>query len=279
MKNIRYEMCRALEKQLALGQDKRAARMKHDGKSPYIHSVVTMKTYIQQARQYGDWLRNKGLNHCTMEEARSHAAEYIRTQKSAWSQSTTRAALAKVFGCPANEICSVDRRTPSAITRGRTQTARAASIDRNHADLAEMCRSVGARHHKELVHLRADDFHTKDGALYAHILGKGGRVRDALVLPGAGRTLIEERIAAQPTGCLFTVPQNANVHGWRADYAARCYRYALDNGHASGELYHCRDGSGRVYDKGALDFVSQNLGHGCGRYYTVVYNYLSYGKL
>lgn len=278
-KNIRYQMCRALENQVKLGHSKRAAERENGGQSPYLHSSATVKTYMQQARQYGDWLRDKGLNHCTMEEARAHAAEYVQEQNSAWSQATARAALARVFGCKATDICPVEKRSPSAITRGRTQTARAAAIEQGHADLAEACRSLGARHNRELVRLKGNDLHWgKDGNLYAHIRGKGGRVRDSLVLPGRGRDIILAAAKAHPNEPMFQVPKNANVHGWRADYAARCYQYAMENGHGSGTLYHCRDGSGATYDRGALDFVSAQLGHGADRCYTVIYNYLSYGQ-
>ena len=86
------------------------------------------------------------------------------------------------------------------------------------------------------------------------------------------------QVGEQPRGALWpSVPSHANVHGWRADYAARCYQYALDNGKGSGDVYHAKNNN-TTWDKGALDFVSENLGHGEGRYYTVVYNYLSYGK-
>lgn len=278
-KNIRYEMCRALEEQVQLGTAKRAAEREHGGQSPHLHSAATVRTYMQQARQYGDWLRERGYNHATMAQARDLAPEYIMNQKSAWSQHTARAALARVFGCQGRDLCELARRDPATITRGREQTDRAAAIDRNHADLAEACRSLGARHNRELAHLTARDLHRgEDGELYAHIRGKGGRERDALVLPGRGREIIERAAQERPTGPLFAVPSHANVHGWRADYAARCYDYALAHGHGSGEVYHCRDGSGRTYDKGALDYVSDQLGHGERRYYTVVYNYLSYGS-
>lgn len=279
-KNIRYEMCRALEDQVRLGQSKRAAEREHGGQSPYLHSAATVRTYMQQVRQFGDWLRERGLGHCTMQEARDHAADYVRGQASAWSQSTARAALARAFRCRADEICQVERRSPERITRGRAQTARTDAIERNHADLAEACRSLGARHNRELTRITASDLHQEpDGNLYCHIVGKGGRVRDALVLPGRGRVIIERAAREHPTGPLFErIPSHANVHGWRADYAARCYQYALDHGYGSGQMYHCRDGSGRQYDKGALDFVSAQLGHGSGREYTVIYNYLSYGS-
>lgn len=278
-KSIKYVMQRKLESQIRMGVSKRAAESKFGGQSPYLHSAATVRTYMQQVRQYGDWLSSKGLKHCTIEDARKYAPEYIKSMKSAWSQSTARSAIAKALECKSSDICTVDKREGKNIVRGRTATAKAAAIEQRHPELAEMCRSVGARHHRELANLTAKDFFKKDDDLYAHIKGKGGRVRDALVMPGVGRNLIEERIAAQPTGKLFAIPKNTNVHSWRADYAARCYKYAVDNGYTNGKLYKCRDGSGCVYDKGALDFVSKNLGHGDNRHYTVVYNYLSYGKV
>lgn len=278
-KNIRYRMLRELEGQVRLGEGKKAYKTKGYVKSPYLHSGATVKTYMQQTRQYGNWLRDRGLNFCTMQQAREHAAEYVLQQESAWSQSTARAALARVFHCSGDEICSVRDRKPADIKRGRKQTERVRSIERNNQDLAEACRSLGARHNKELAALAAKDlFYGSNGNLYAHIAGKGGRKRDALVLPGRGREIIEKAAAERPDGPLFDVPSHANVHAWRADYAARCYQYALDHDLGNGELYHCRDGSGRTYDKGALAFVSLQLGHGPKRYYTVVYNYLSYGQ-
>lgn len=95
---------------------------------------------------------------------------------------------------------------------------------------------------------------------------------------GKGEQIVLEAARSRPEGPLFDVPSHANVHGWRADYAARCYAYAMDSGYGTEELYKLRNGSGKSYDKGALAFVSANLGHGPDRYYTVCYNYLSYGK-
>lgn len=279
-KNIRYQMCRALESKISLGTSKRAAKQKSDnGVSEHIHSAQTARTYMQQARQYGDYLKGNGLGYCTMDEARAHAREYIEAQQSEYSRHTARSALAKVFGCSGPDLCELDKRKPKDITRGRKVTERQRGIERQHPELAEVCRSLGARHNRELTHIEAKDFHVReDGNLYCHIRGKGGRVRDALVLPGEGRSIIERRISQQPSGPLWpSVPSHANVHGWRADYAARCYQYALDHGYGNGDTYHAR-GLGSEWDKGALDYVSEQLGHGEGRYYTVAYNYLSYGK-
>lgn len=45
------------------------------------------------------------------------------------------------------------------------------------------------------MRIEAKDFHyDNDGNMYCHIKGKGGRVRDALVMPGRGRDIIEAKI-------------------------------------------------------------------------------------
>jgi hypothetical protein len=63
----------------------------------------------------------------------------------------------------------------------------------------------------------------------------------------------------------------------RADYAARMYAQYAASDRATGQMYHPQDGSATSWDKGALDAVSEALGHGDRRYATVYYNYLSYG--
>lgn len=284
-KNIRYFICRELESRIMLGTNKRSIKKENNGDTPYIHSAATARTYMQQARQYGNWLRERGLNKCSMAKAREHAAAYILSQSSEWSRHTARSALAKVFGCKGDELCELDKRDPRQIIRGRGLTARAAAVERNHPELAEACRSIGLRHGRELMGVTASNFHLGDAAkgqlpdkLYCRVQGKGGRWRDAMVMDGPGRAIIEKALLERPEGPLFEIPSHANVHGWRADYAARCYAYALAQAYGNGELYHCRDGSGKVYDKAALAWVSEQLGHGRDRYYTVVYNYLSYGN-
>lgn len=80
-KNIRYQMCRELEGKIRLGSNKRAAERDNNGTSQYIHSAQTARTYMQQTRQFGDWLRERGMGYCSIDEARQHAADYVREQK------------------------------------------------------------------------------------------------------------------------------------------------------------------------------------------------------
>lgn len=222
----------------------------------------------------GDWLIGKGFGRCTMEDARKLSGEYIKSFESAYSQKTVRSALARVFGCTGADLCDVADRRAEDIKRGRVATKRTEAIERNHPEELEVCRSTGVRHNRELWQIQPQNFwKDKVGNLYLHLVGKGGRPRDALIL-GAGRDIIERDLASgrfQDGEQMYTVPSHTNVHACRADYAARCYRYAMEHGYASGEMY-------RGFDKGAISFVDKNLGHGGNRMYTAVVNYLSYGN-
>ena len=276
-KTIKYLMLRQLELHTRFGVSRHSEKTDNMGQSAYIHSSGTLRTYIQQATNYATYLTDRGLRYCTLDDAKRYAADYVLSKHSTWSQSTARSALAKVFGVSGPDICQLDRRDPTEIVRGRVATDRAAAIERNHPDLAAACRSMGLRSGKELRSLTAKDIrHGADGQLYAHVKGKGGRIRDALILPGRGRDIVLQRVSERPDGPLFDVPSNTNVHRWRADYAASCYQYALDHGHGSGSYYIPHDGSGSRWDKGALDYVSDQMGHGSDRYYTIYYDYLTY---
>ena len=155
-------------------------------------------------------------------------------------------------------------------------TDRTAAIERNHPREVEICRSTGVRFGRELWQLQPHNFrHDEHGDLYVHITGKGGRVRDALVI-GKGREIIEQELASgkfREDEPICRLPSHANVHRYRADYAARCYAYAVEHGYTDSKktLY-------RGFDRKAIEFVDENLGHGGKRLYTAVVNYLSYGK-
>ena len=74
--------------------------------------------------------------------------------------------------------------------------------------------------------------------------------------------------------------QGKAVTYWKAAarlQRASCYAKALADGRGNGQMYSPRGMQGQSYDKGALDWVNEQLGHGAGRYDVAVYNYLSYG--
>lgn len=277
-KNIKYRMLRELESQINMGVKRKPLRSNSSGKSEFLHSANTIRTYMQHVGSFGDYLRDIGLNKCSIDEAKEHAAKYITSFPSVSTQKTVRCALARVFHCDGKDICELESRRSKDIKRGRTITDRAAAIEKNHPEIAHICRSIGARHHREFINIKADDFFYKDGDLFCHIVGKGGRHRDAIVLDGKGKEIIENILKDNPKGPMFRSYSGANIHKYRADYAVRLYALGEKKGYSTGEIYRLRDGSGKGYDKGILDYVSSMLGHGYDRYYTVVHNYLSYGE-
>ena len=269
------------------GNSKRDSKAAHDGVSPYIHSDVTYQSYRQQVSRYGDWLADKhpGTSYTT---AADHVQEYIDTMRadgaSAWTQQLARSAIGKALGKEPTTLAKTDTRHAADIKRGRTETSHAAAAAAKWASDLSVCECVGVRHGKEACQVTPAACHWSGGHITSvSLIGKGGRPREATVLAGQGRDILESRCktaqaAGQTTKPLLGSMTGANVHRARARYAAGCYAKALAEGLGNGQMYHPKE-LRKSYDKGALDYVNAQLGHGAGRYDVAVYNYLSYGSV
>lgn len=196
--------------------------------------------------------------------------------------------MCSVFDTPYKELLGVDKlpaRYRADITRSRDIGG---SADRYHAqhhnDARLLARACGARR-GGLLGLCSDDLSADaQGKLCVHLREKGGKERDALVLPqyadrvrevfsrygdGAGVVTGGKRRLLP----LQALPKDMPLHYLRAQYAQDLYRYFEGQGVASGRLYYCRkERAGQVYDKGILMAVSLNLGH--SRCDVVVSHYL-----
>ena len=265
------------------GNSKREAKAAHNGVSPYIHGDGTYQSYRQQVARYGDWLtaNHPGTNYNT---AGQFVQEYIDTMrgegKSAWTQQLARSAIGKALGVEPTSLAQCDTRHAADITRGRSSTAHSTAAAAKYSDDMAICECVGVRHNKEGKQVTPDNCHWSNGHISSvSIIGKGGRPREAVVLPGKGRDILESRCKAAKSGgtALLGKMTGCNVHGARAKYAAGCYAKALADGRGNGQMYSPRGMQGQSVDKGALDWVNEQLGHGAGRYDVAVYNYLSYG--
>lgn len=279
----KHSMMAVLQQQYGKGHgsSKREAKAAHGGVSPYIHSDKTYQSYRQQVARYGDWLT---ANHpgTTYTTAAAHVQEYMNTMQaagmSAWTQQLARSAIGKALGVDPTSLAQTDTRHAAAITRGRSETAHSAAAASKWADDLAICECVGVRHGKEAHQVTPEHCHWSGGHISSvSLIGKGGRPREAVVLAGKGRDLLEARCksASSQSAALLGAMTGCNVHGARAKYAAGCYAKALADGRGSGSTYS--PACGGVYDKGALDWVNEQLGHGSGRYDVAVYNYLSYG--
>ena len=225
-----------------------------------------------------------------MEAARTLVPAYLLTISNPGSRATVANGLAKGFNAGTGKAWGVKngKRHLTQITRGRQLTSRAQAWRRNHPIEAEACRCAGLRCLREALDLRGGDVMERDdGSVALRVTGKGGLKREALVWSEPGNTVGRDWILRRAkevgqSGKVFAgVPdlRNANLHAFRAEYAARMYLYFLHNGAATGKLYRPRDGSAVALDKGAMAAMNAVIGHGDHRASTDWYNYLSYGGL
>lgn len=156
----------------------------------YIHSQMTLKTYLQQVNLYADWLRDHGVkSRAREEEAVTHIQDYIddlvAQGKSPYTVHTALAAICKALGARMADYDKPLR--DSAPRKGREE---AVSMEGRHDGdlddaryqrLVAFARVVGLRR-AEYAQLRGQDLVCRDGRYYLHVLrGKGGREQWQLV--------------------------------------------------------------------------------------------------
>ena len=301
IKRLSHEVKAALAQQDRRGQSKHAAKQAarqyaQDSHTKYtpvtgLYATSSYNTYTKQALTALRWVAER--HECKhLAECKPYLREYYEDMCarniSAWTIHTRVYALCSVFGTPYKELLEVDKlpaRCRANITRSRDIGD---SEDRYHAqhheDARLLARACGARR-GGLLGLCSDDLKADaQGNLRVHLREKGGKERDALVLPqyadrvrevfsrygdGAGAVTGGKRRLLP----LQALPKDMPLHYLRAQYAQDLYHYFEGQDAASGKLYHCRkDRVGDVYDKGILMAVSQNLGH--SRCDVVVSHYL-----
>ncbi len=146
-------------------------------------------------------------------------------------------------------------RTPDKIrTVGDRTKAHRGKRNEHTSGATCMSKCLGLRKNKELKTLHGKDFYEKDGELRCHIKsGKGRKAREEKFY-GTIEELntCKHLIAIAGDGPLFpTIPNNLDVHYYRAVYASRVYHaHARDLDSIPHEdCYFCRgEKEGDVYD-------------------------------
>lgn len=300
-KRLTHEVKTALSQNDKRGQSKHTAKQAARAEAQRTHTSYTQitglyatssySTYVKQALVALRWIADrygcKRLEECRL-YLPAYYAEMQERGLSAWTVRTRVYALCSVYGADYTTLFGVENlpaRHRAEIKRGRQISA---SDNRHHTPEQEAVRTIaracGARR-GGLQGLTAEDLIEREGHLYVHLLEKGGKEREAIVLPDYETAVREifatyaENPKAATTGGkrrLFSrsaLPKDMPLHYLRAQYAQDLYRYYEAQGAATGELYHCRaDRKGQCYDKGILKTVSLNLGH--SRCDVVVSHYL-----
>lgn len=237
-----------------------------------IYSKATFETYKQQFRHFADWLEKAHPEAFTLEDARGFVDEYLRhlieLERSAYSISTAKAAIAKIMGVEATQFITTPPRLRADIKRSRGVAERDKHIsDKKEEELARFTSATGLRR-KEMTMVRAEDLFFKNGQAYLNIDKgtKGGKSRVAKIV---GKTEEETKDIVKwiqsKEGRLFNkLSSNYDNHYYRATYANRLYnelKRDIDDIPAQERYVMRKERAGEVYDKQAMLHVSKALGH------------------
>ena len=245
---------------------------------------------------------------------------------SAWTITLEREALGKLFGIKPDDpdFFQAPARHREYIKRSRGDAVRDKHFsEKNNDEFIKFCRGTGCRrnilkklqgrdlfYREDLLRVRAElqaitdptvsdlmhldvikdalEFFPDQEYFLHHRTDKGGRERFAPIIgPNADKIVERMRATAPNAKVWLNVPGNADVHGYRAEYATTIYKmYArpieqipydeVNDGSGKpyqSKVYVCRkDEKGKKLDKKAMEIVSKALGH--NRIEIVANNYL-----
>ena len=229
-KSMVRQVQEALQVQLRIGEKRHDAKKTEHTHSPAgIFSYRTFETYMKQGCAFAKWAK---LEHGsrTLAEARPYVESYLQSGidrgLSAYTLSTQRAALCKLYGCTARDFAiQLPERRREDIQRSRKKAARDYGFSKeNNADILAFARVTGLRRH-ELAAVKPEQIrqNTDGSVTICQIKGKGGKVRDIDVLLGKEEAVL--KFAGNPAGrpVFSSVPSHMDVHGCRREYANAMY--------------------------------------------------------
>ena len=237
-----------------------------------IYSKATFQTYKQQFKHFADWLEKAHPEAKTLEDARAFVDEYLKhlieLERSAYSISTAKAAIAKIMGVEATQFIATPPRLRADIKRSRGEAVRDKHIsDKKEEELARFTSATGLRR-KEMTMITADDLFFENNQAYLNITRgtKGGKPRVAKIV---GKTEEETKEIVEwiqsKQGRLFNkLSSNYDNHYYRATYANRLYNQLkrdIDDIPTQDKYIMRKERAGEVYDKQAMLLVSKALGH------------------
>lgn len=263
-----------LQAMFKAGFGKRRASDKFKSKTDdKIYSKSSFETYKKQYRYFCDFLKEQKPEVKTMVQAKNSVDDYLlylmEKERSAYSISTAKAALAKVFGVSATEFIETPSRTRANIVRSRYETVRGKELSKKtELKYSRFTSAMGLRK-SEMEEIRAEDlFFNEKGRPYLNVTKgtKGGRPRVAEIVgisEEETRDIVKWILLRK--GKLFPkLPSHYDNHFYRAVYAKRIYnRYArnLDEIPPKERYIMRKERAGETFDKVAMKIASKSLGH------------------
>lgn len=280
-RSLLQQMTDTYQDKLRIGESKLAHKIAGDA-TDYIFSWSTYKAYTKHARYFLTWAKSK-YKCKTLAQARQFADEWLQLRidegKSAYTIKLELAALCKLYGDTAADYIPTPPRLRKNIVRSRRQAVRDAHFsEANHADFCEFARSTGLRR-AELKALTGDKVLQENGEWYIIVnkMSKGGRPRKAPIVGNVSK--IVGMMQAAGTGKVFPkVPNGADIHSYRAEYATQVYlnhARPLELIPREDRYYRRKEMRGRPpLDRRAMGYASVALGHSKGRVSVVGEHYI-----
>lgn len=243
-KNIRYLMKTELKQMESYGRSKKTDQSRTqeersnakakgvpfeeyrhiDYTKDHIYSIKTMEHYQRQIDLYADYLKDKGMNKITLEDAKDHVQDYLyylyrEKELSAPSVHSACAALCKVFHTTMWEY-EKPQRTIAEITRGN-HTFKGKDINNMIGKLEEnhiwrINRDFLGMRRNELINLKADMIKEIDNRVEIHYTGKGGKHNRQIFIDEKEKAFVLSlKEGKQPQEHIFDkreIQQTPNLH-------------------------------------------------------------------
>ena len=276
-KSLIRQAIERLDECMAIGESRRQAKQEHRATGERLwtfstgkmHSYKTRTTYQEHVLRFVNWARTtyqikslEQLDARANELASIYLQQEIAAYKSAYTLQVERSALRLFFAdrALASDV-PLPRRTRANITRSRGPAAHDRHFQpANWQPLMNFERACGLRRSELARLIVGDAYHNAQGRLVVHVLnGKGGKEREAPVLPGHEQDILALTTGRKPEDRVFErIPKHLDVHALRREYAQALYL-----SHTPGRELPPPDGRLRRedYDLHAAQRVSWALGH------------------
>lgn len=325
-KSLEEQLEEALKPMIAFGQSKAQAK-KEGTAHERIFSFQTYTTYKQQLLLYIKWLKEKHPETTSLNKCKKYITEYLDGRVaqglSAWTISTDCMAINKLFQLKPGDkgYYEPPKRKRNNIIRSRERVkADYHFSEKKNAELVNFAKATGLRR-SGLSSIKGDCLYTKeeikemvniinpnmlttdsdrkqykalqdtflfDEQYFIKVIEKGGKLR-YLPVVGVNTQEVVNRIRSTDKNKKVWeyVHSNADIHGYRSEYATKIYKkYARNiedipvdekvriNGKKyKNAIYCCRkEEKGKKLDRIAMYKVSKALGH--NRIDVVAENYL-----
>lgn len=237
-----------------------------------IYSKQSYITYKNQFRYFSNWVKEKHPEAHSIEEARVLVDEYLKylmdLERSAYSISTAKAALVKVFKTDATQLIATPIRRRADVKRSRFSVERDKHIsDELERRLSQFTSATGLRR-KEMLQIEAESLFFKDGRAYLNVVNgtKNGKPRVVEIhgVSEAETKMIVEFIQSKKGRLFPKLSPHYDNHYYRGIYAKRIYSFYArkEKDIPPKERYVMRkDRAGEVLDKLAMEITSKMLGH------------------